>query len=244
LALAMTAGALTFGASQLQALPINEVPYSSLTVGQLIDFESVPGGGGAGTNYDGLLNFFGVLIGERFDGQVLGSSGNSDTLSGSPNGPLSVVAGAPNQNVNIVNSSPNGNVLAGLGNLGFPDFSAIGEGAVAILFDNDQSEFGFKSVGGDLGNVTLEFFMRDGSLIDSLSPIGSGAGFFGFSREGGVKDIAGISMWNTDPAGIGYDNLIFDVPGKELAVPEPATLAIFGLGFAGLGLMRRRKRAA
>jgi hypothetical protein len=26
--------------------------------------------------------------------------------------------------------------------------------------------------------------------------------FHGFSREGGVNDIDGVSIWNTDPAGI------------------------------------------
>jgi len=37
--------------------------------------------------------------------------------------------------------------------MGFPDSEAIGEGAVAILFDNDQSEFGFYSFGGNLGSL-------------------------------------------------------------------------------------------
>jgi len=240
---AITAGALSFGASQAQAAPINEVLYSSLTVGQTIDFEGLVGGGAPGTNYDGVLNFFGVLIGERFNGQVLGSSGNSDTLSGLPNGPLSVVVGALNQNLNIFTRAPDGNVLTGLGNLGFPNFNAIGEGAVAILFDNDQSEFGFQSVGGDFGDATFEFFRRDGSLIDTLNPAGLGMGLFGFSRDGGVRDIAGISMWNTDPAGIAYDNIIFDVAGNQVAVPEPATVALFGLGLVGLGFARRRKAA-
>lgn len=239
----MLAGLALFGLSGAQAGPINEVDYFSLTVGQTIDFESLAGGAAPGTNYDGLLNFFGVLIGERFDGQVLGVSGDSDTLSGSPSATLSVVAGATNQNLNIFAfGGPEGNVLTGLGPNGFPNFNAIGEGAIAILFDNDQSEFGFQSVGGNLGMAFFDFFRRDGSLIGSLTPTNLGTDFFGFSREGGVQDIAGISIWNNDPAGIGFDNIIFDVAGRELSVPEPTTLAIFAFGLVVLGFMTRRRR--
>lgn len=63
--------------------------------------------------------------------------------------------GAAGQNLNLVSGVgyPFGNLLAGLGNMGFPDSEAIGEGAVAILFDNDQSEFGFYSFGGNLGSL-------------------------------------------------------------------------------------------
>lgn len=133
------------------------------------------------------------------------------------------------------------NVLAGLGPTGFPNFNAIGEGAIAILFDNDQSAFGFESVGGNLGDANFDFFARDGSLIGSLTPTGLGTDLFGFSREGGVNDIAGISIWNTDPAGIGFDNIIFDVPGDNVAVPAPATFGLLGIGLFGLGVLSRRQ---
>ena len=53
-----------------------------------------------------------------------------------------------------------------------------------------------------------------------------------------MRDIAGISMWNPDPAGIAYDNIIFDVAGNQVAVPELATLDLFGIGLAGLGFAR------
>lgn len=222
------------------ALPINEVDYFSLTPAATIDFEGLAGGNAPGTNYDGLLTFSGATIGERFNGQTLSFSGNSDVLGGSPVGTLSVIAGAANQNLNIFNSSGS-QVLTGLGPLGFPAFDAIGEGAIAILFDSDQSEFGFQSVGGNLGGATFDFFRRDGSLIASLNPTGLGVDFFGFMREGGLQDIAGISIWNTDPAGIGFDNIIFDVPGDPDPVPEPGILTLLGIGLFGLGLARRRK---
>jgi hypothetical protein len=203
-------------------------------------FESVAGGVAPGTNYDGLLNFGGVLIGERFAGQVLGASGNSDTLSGSPSGPLTVEPGLAGENT-VVFANSGSQVLAGLGPLGFPAFDAIGEGAVAILFDNDQSSFGFRSVGGNLGSATFDFFRRDGSLIDTLMPTGLGVNEFGFLRDGGVRDIAGISIWNTDPAGIAFDDIIFDVPGNDVgAIPLPAAGWLLIGGVGALAALRRR----
>jgi len=46
---------------------------------------------------------------------------------------------------------------------------------------------------------------------------------------------------------IGIDNLMIDpdrpVTPANFNVPEPATLALFGLGLAGLPFVRRRKAA-
>lgn len=132
------------------------------------------------------------------------------------------------------------NVLTGLGPRGFPDFGAIGEGSFAVLFTSDQSEFGFQLVGGDGGNAYLKFFRRDGSLIDSIVVSGLANAFYGYSRDGGLKDIAGISIHNDDGGGIGFDNLKFDVK-STFGVPEPSTYTLLGVGMAALALVRRRR---
>lgn len=227
----------------VSALPINSTAYASLTGTQLITFDDVAGGGAPGTNYDAIFESGNTAIGEHFVGQTVGVNGDSDTLAGAPTAPLTLTVGAPGQNLNVFTNTSQ--VLTGLGPRGFPDFSAIGEGAFAVLFDFDQSEFGFQLVGGNGGNGFVSFFRRNGTLIDSLTIASLADDFYGFTRDGGLKDIAGVSIYNDDGGGVGFDNLKFDVAGvigDPNAVPEPTSLAVAGLGLLGLSLSRRRPR--
>lgn len=219
------------------AAAINTVTYASLTGTGLVTFDDVAGGGAPGTNYDGILVSGGEHMAERFVGETLTANGDFDVLSGSPTGTLSLQVGASGQNVNVFDNGGT-NVLTGLGTPGFPSFSAIGEGAFAVLFTNDQSQFGFQLVGGNGGSATISFYRRDSSLIQSVVVGSLADAFYGFSRDLGVQDIAGISIFNNDAGGIGFDNLKFDVPSTA-TVPEPSTLTLMGLG--ALFLRRRRR---
>ena len=53
-----------------------------------------------------------------------------------------------------------------------------------------------------------------------------------------IDIVEGNGRWFTDSGLVGPRHTF------ARAVPEPGTLAIFGLGLAGLGLMRRRRKAA
>ena len=130
-------------------------------------------------------------------------------LSSSANNPLALQVGAANQNINVVIDSGS-NVVDGLGPLGYPNFNAMGEGSIAVLFDAYQFELGFTVVGIDgEGDMTVNFFAHDGSLIDTkVVSLPSGSQTFAFRRAGNVRGIAGISIHNDDPAGIGYDNFV------------------------------------
>lgn len=223
------------------AAPVNQVAYGSLTGTEIVDFDDIAGGPAPGTNYDSVFVSHGVTFGERFVGQTLTAAGNFDQLGGSPSAPLTLMAGAAGQNLNVfLNGSSN--VLTGLGSLGFPSFDAIGEGSIALTFSSDQSEFGFQLVGGNLGNAHIDFFRANGSLVDSLTVSGLTDSFYGFSRDAGVKDIRGISIWNDDAGGIGFDNLKHDVISVVPTIPEPSTYSLLLAGVAALGALARRRR--
>jgi hypothetical protein len=98
-------------------------------------------------------------------------------------------------------------VLAGLGNLGFPDLDAIGEGSIAISFPAPQAHVSFDLVGGNGGSATLGFYRMDGSLIDNITVTGLADLRYGFATPDGAASIAGILIQNTDPSGIGIDNI-------------------------------------
>ncbi|MBX9702335.1 MAG: PEP-CTERM sorting domain-containing protein [Acetobacteraceae bacterium] len=78
-------------------------------------------------------------------------------------------------------------------------------------------------------------------------------GAFRFTTAGGVLTQAStyLNMANWVPTGdvgvilrIGNQDLLMDAPPNPVEVPEPMSLALFGLGLAGLGLARRRRAAA
>ncbi len=222
---------------------ITQVGYATLTGAQLVTFDDIAGGGAPGTNYDSVFVSNGVSFGERFMGQTLSAIGDNDQLGGAPSGgALTLIAGAPGQNLNVFTNGGS-QVLTGLGPAGFPAFNAIGEGAFALTFSSDQSQFGFQLVGGNNGNANISFFRVDGSLIQTIVVPNLADAFYGFSRDGGVFDIRGISLWNDDLAGIGFDNLRHDVRSVGGGIPEPATWAMMIGGFAVAGASLRRRRS-
>jgi len=226
------------------AAPINQVTPGSLTgTTGLITFEDVPGGASPGTNYDGILAFVnGASFAERFVGQSLIHSGG-DILGGTPDSPLSLQVGDPSQNLNVFLYNNNSNVLDGLGKApeDSPAAKTIGEGSFAVLFQYDQSAFGFDLVGGNIGEAHVSFFTRNGTLIEAITLTGLSNHSYAFTRDGGYRDIAGISIDNNDPAGIAIDNLRFT--GPVSAVPEPSTSLLLIAGLVGAGLLRKRIRA-
>ncbi|UCH84912.1 MAG: hypothetical protein JSW50_04280, partial [Candidatus Latescibacterota bacterium] len=173
------------------------------------------GGIQPGTHYDVIVESDGADFAERFVGQTLTNNGNFDILSGTPSDPLSLQVGAANHNVGVAEAPSCGptQILAGWGPPGYPDFSGGGEGCFAVLFDFDQSEFGFRICGGNGGTATINFFQRNGSLIDQIVVTNLSDQVYAFRRLGGVNDIAGISIHNDDPGGVGFDDLCHDVPG-------------------------------
>jgi len=200
-----------------------------------------------------------VQFAERFVGQSLGFAGDFDVLSGTPLNALALQVGVPDQNLDALMDVSGTVLLAGVGPVGYspalplvtPDYDGIGEGAVAALLASGYSEVAFDAAGVDGGgSLTIDFFRRDGSRIDSLN-VSTGPPLPGpitlnlaFQRTEKVNDIAGFSIYNTDPGGVGYANFrlgaAFNMPAP---VVSPRSLALLSavLGLVGLvGLWRAR----
>ena len=105
--------------------------------------------------------------------------------------------------------------------------------------------FGFDANNFVPGTTEVLIYFSDGTTSGpyDVTPVdGTQPDFFGF--ESNLADIIGADIYAVDPTcetggscgyGFAVDNFVF--------APEPGTMGIFALGVAGLGALRRRRRA-
>jgi hypothetical protein len=191
--------------------PVCLVDPATLTLPQIITFDDIQSGGGPGFKVDDILPLAGATFGERFAGQDVQDNNTHDAIIGSALGPLTMMAGGKGQNLSVVHFGGT-TVLNGYGAAGYPKREAQGEGAIAVLFDQDQSAFSFELRGGEAGVALVQFHRRDGTLIGSVAIDPTGEFAVGFMRNRGLDDIAGFVVTNTDPQGLAIDTLRFGKP--------------------------------
>ncbi len=191
--------------------PVCLVGPDTLLLPQVISFDNIQSGAGPGFNVDDILPLRGAAFGERFAGQSVAANGPHDRIEGTAFGPLTLVPGAKGQNLSVVHFGGN-TMLNGYGPAGYPKREAQGEGAIAVLFDQDQSALAFDLRGGEAGVALVQFIRRDGSLIGTVPVEPTGEFAVGFERARGIADIAGIIITNTDPQGLAIDTLRFGKP--------------------------------
>lgn len=113
-----------------------------------------------------------------------------------------------------------------------------------ITFGTPVSSFGadFRSLNDEVARSRVEIY--DGAtLLATLDPSVAGFDelrFWGFAATAG-ESVTSIVFTRLENDVFGIDNI--EIGGGAAPVPEPATLALFGMGLAGLASRRRKAKS-
>ena len=126
-----------------------------------------------------------------------------------------------------------------------------GSGSAPVTFSIDLG--GLPPIAGTKYAFILDSYVLWDGIIDSNARIGStstqgdtypeGEFFFLLGPAPGAtrSDNFASPHWRRFTLGAGDSDVAFRLSFSDVTVPEPATLALFGLGLAGLGFSRRTK---
>ncbi len=204
----------------VSAQTIDTFPYSlaAAQLDGLVNFEP-PRGLKKRRYLTGTPRFGCVRFGERFKGQNIATieiKGNShDALEPRPSLPLTITSAGYPQNLLLNNKDGElkSVVLHGVGANGLSK-SGSGEGAISLIFDQPQEIFGFRYVASSdtskipKGLILLHFFDFDGHLISRNVLKATHKDEVAFKIQPGTKPFLGVSITNTDPGGVGFDDFV------------------------------------